>query len=71
MSDAPIPPDLIALKRAVLAAQDALRHADDDNREQLRREEREAVLALYRHPDKARVHWRRLLEAARTEDEEG
>ena len=69
VSDAPIPPDLVALKRAVLRAQDALRHATDETREALRREEREAVLALYRHPDKARVHWRRLLEAARADDQ--
>ena len=69
MSDAAIPADLIELKRAVLRAQDALRHATDDDREQLRAAEREAVLALYRHPDKARVHWWDLLQAARASDQ--
>lgn len=68
MSDA-IPADLIELKRAVLRAQDALRRATDDDREQLRAAEREAVLALYRHPAKASVHWWRLLEAARADSD--
>lgn len=63
-----IPPDLIALKRAVLAAQEALRHATDDDRATLRQQEHDAVMALYRHPAKARVHWWDLLQAARGDD---
>lgn len=68
MSDAAIPADLIELKRAVLRAQEALRHATDDNRDALRQAEHAAVMALYRHPAKASVHWWDLLQAARAED---
>ncbi len=70
VSDA-IPADLIQLQRAVLAAQHALfgyTGSDPDEHHRLRTAESEAVLALYRHPARASVHWRDLLEAARADD---
>ena len=51
-----LPEDLVQLQRAVFAAQDALRDYgagpddDSDERDRLRQAERDAVLALYRHP---------------------
>jgi hypothetical protein len=51
--DQPLPEDLVDLQRAVFAAQEALRAYDGDDpqqREALRQAEREAVLALNRHP---------------------
>lgn len=74
MSDAPpippIPEELVALQRAVYAAQDALGEPGIDDSERARRRdaEHEAVLALYRHPAKAGVHWRALMDAARAQD---
>lgn len=73
MSDAsPIPADLIQLQRDVYAAQHAL-HAytgdDPDEQHRLRAAESEAVLALYRHPERANVGWRELMDAARRDDD--
>lgn len=67
-----IPDDLIALQRAVYAAQHALHAYDGDDRDQhhrLRAAESQAVLALYRHPARASVNWRELMDAARADDE--
>jgi hypothetical protein len=72
VSDA-IPADLIELQRAVYAAQHELHTyngGDPDEQHRLRAAESEAVLALYRHPGRARVGWRELMDAARREDDD-
>ncbi|HSA48798.1 MAG TPA: hypothetical protein VLH10_01620 [Yinghuangia sp.] len=69
MPDAPIPADLIELQRVVYAAQRATRAATDEaDRERRREAEREAVLALHRHPAHRDVPWQALRDAALAED---
>lgn len=64
MPDASLPDDLVALQRTVYASQAATYSAGDADREELRAAERDAVLALHRHPAYRDVNWRPLREAA-------
>jgi hypothetical protein len=62
-----LPEDLIQLQATVFAAQDALKAYDGDDRrrcEALRQAERDAVLALHRHPDYQPGQWQALRKAA-------
>lgn len=68
MPDASIPDDLVALQRAVYAAQTATYNATDAHREQARAAEHAAVIALHRHPAYRETDWRPLREAALADD---
>ena len=62
-----LPEDLVQLQAAVFAAQDALKAYDGEDshrRGALRQAEREAVLALHRHPDYQPAQWQALRKAA-------
>jgi hypothetical protein len=62
-----LPADLVQLQAAVFAAQDDFKAYNGDDqrrREALRQTEREAVLALHRHPDYQSGQWQALRKAA-------